>query len=72
MRELDVRLRLNFSERVTGKVLASTYHKSQRYEDQYAEWARKDGVDASGALNDLDEVEADETNDTENLDGPQR
>jgi hypothetical protein len=72
MRELDLRLRLNFSDRVTDKVLASTYKKSQAYEDQYAEWAQQDGVDTSGTLEELDEDEADEANDTENLDGPQR
>ena len=72
MRELDARLRLGFAETVNDKVLASTYRQTQKYEDEYANWAETDGVDTTGVVDAPDEVEADEANDTENMDGPQR
>ena len=72
MRELDARLRLGFAETVNDKVLASTYRQTQKYEDEYANWAETDAVDTTGVVDAPDEVEADEANDTENMDGPQR
>ena len=74
MTELDKRLRANFSNLVTEKVLASTYRQTQKYEDDYLEWAAKQGPEhAAGAPTDPLGEEEDEAVDTEgedSFDGP--
>ena len=40
--------------------------------DQYSQVLETDAVDTTGVVDAPDEVEADEANDTENMDGPQR
>ena len=74
MTELDARLRLGFNTLVTAKVLASTHRQSNKHEDEY--WAADGHVVPAGAaaapLEPDAEEEADEANDTQNMDGPRQ
>ena len=63
MSELDARLRLNFLQLVTPKVLRSTYRQSLEWEDKYFEEVEEEDPDIP------DDPEGEEDDEAGDLDG---